>query len=278
MDMNEDVATDRDRFERFYERKWSDHDGYWADRYPPAQVVYSTCVYGRRNESILQAVGPSPGVVVDVGCGVGDVAVQLASRAAHVVATDLSLVNVQRTRMNAERDAPGRVTAVQAAGGSLPFADESADVVVLADVLEHVPDVAGCLRELRRVLRPGGRLVIATPIRGTIRVLRALEHAIRRLTGARSLHADPDVFEYFLSVGELRAALHAAGFRRASVRRICFYPAPEIPGAFGALATSARRRLGPARFGAVSNRVITGFSSIERLGVLDQKQLWVAVR
>jgi ubiquinone/menaquinone biosynthesis C-methylase UbiE len=271
-------GTEREQFESFYERKWSDHVGYWADRYPPDQIVYATCVYQRRNDVILQEVGPSPGLVVDVGCGVGDIAVQLAGRATQVVATDLSFVNARRTGVNSAVDAPGRVTAVQAAAELLPLADEAVDVVVLADVLEHVPDVVGCLRELRRVLRPGGRLVIATPVRGTIRTLRTLEHAVRTLARAKPLRADPDVYERFLSIGELRSALRAAGFRRASVRRICFYPAPEVPGAFGALATFGCRRIRHARFVAVTRWVVAGFRGVERLRVLNQKQLWVATR
>ncbi|MCC8984520.1 class I SAM-dependent methyltransferase, partial [Bradyrhizobium acaciae] len=51
---------------------------------------------------------------------------------------------------------------------SLPFADRSFDGVLCASVLEYVSDVAQCLRQIHRVLRPGGLLLVSIPNRGSL--------------------------------------------------------------------------------------------------------------
>lgn len=273
---------ERERFEDFYTRKWAGHDGFWADRYSPSQVVYATVVYRRRNEEILEAAGGSLRLALDLGCGVGDIAYALAPRSERVVATDLSFENVRRAYANLRERSVDNAEAVQAGGERLPFSDGSFDLVVLADVIEHVPDVSGCLAEVRRVLRPGGRVVCVTPIRATLAAWRTVERAVRLLSGRGNAPAadatHPDVYERFLSIPEMRSALRTAGLRPTALRRICFYPAPETPGVFGAAAEWAHRRLGARRFSTVSRPTIAVFDALEHLRFLNQKQLWVASR
>ncbi len=63
-------------------------------------------------------------------------------------------------------------------GLSLPFADAALDLVVIVDMLEHVRDEAGCLREMHRVLRPGGTLIVNTPHAKPHSLVRALRERI----------------------------------------------------------------------------------------------------
>jgi SAM-dependent methyltransferase len=97
-----------------------------------------------------------PGRVLEVGPGPGELSERMANElGVEVVAVDISPRMVELTR---ERGIDARVGDVQ----ELPFPDASFDLVVAAWVLFHPPDLDRAMREIARVLRPGGRLVAAT--------------------------------------------------------------------------------------------------------------------
>jgi methionine biosynthesis protein MetW len=96
--------------------------------------------------------------VLDVGCGSGNsYAPGLAARGSSYVGVDVAENAVQAAR----REGLDARTIDDAA--SLPFADDSFDLVVCVEVLEHLLSPDGAATEIRRVLRPGGRLVASTP-------------------------------------------------------------------------------------------------------------------
>ncbi|WP_337692465.1 class I SAM-dependent methyltransferase [Ornithinimicrobium pratense] len=98
--------------------------------------------------------------VLDAGCGSGPLAAALRERGALVSAFDLSpgMVTLARERLGDDVD-------VQVAdlGERLPYDDDSFDVIVCSLALHYLEDWAAPLAELRRVLRPGGRLIISVP-------------------------------------------------------------------------------------------------------------------
>ncbi len=97
-----------------------------------------------------------PGLVLEVGPGLGELAERIMRQVdARVVAVDQSERMVELT---AARGVEAIVGDVQ----DLPFRDGIFDCALAAWMLYHVPDLNGALRELRRVLRPGGRLVAVT--------------------------------------------------------------------------------------------------------------------
>lgn len=102
-------------------------------------------------------VSTQPRRLIELGCGTGQFARSVLDEAPNVdyVATDLSPAMVEATR------ALG-VTAEMAPADDLPFADGSFDGAVAAWMLYHVPDLDGALGEVRRVLRDGGTLHVAT--------------------------------------------------------------------------------------------------------------------
>ncbi len=103
--------------------------------------------------------------VLDVGCGSGYGTAELAEEAHWVVGVDddRSILRTVRQRYRA-----ANLSWVVASAERLPFQDASLDVVCCFQVLEHLPAPERFLAETRRVLRPGGLLVLTTPNRAAI--------------------------------------------------------------------------------------------------------------
>lgn len=132
----------------------------------PATPVASGPDRARRQAALLAAaLGPAraarPRTVLDIGCGDGTAAAT-TERALHgdgyrVIGVDWS--------QDALRRAATRLTAVRGelAPPGLPFRTGAADAVLFSEVIEHLVDPDAALDELRRVLRPGGHLLLSTP-------------------------------------------------------------------------------------------------------------------
>ena len=134
----------------------------------------------------LAAPGPSD-TVVDVGCGNGMYLAELARRGfrSRVLGVDLSfgMLAATRQRLAATRvpvgAAPAPAALANADATALPLRDGAADLAFAMHMLYHVPDPVDALRELRRVTRPGGRVVIVLNGAGHLRELRAAVAAAR---------------------------------------------------------------------------------------------------
>lgn len=108
--------------------------------------------------------------VLDIGCGNGRHAFEALRRGAAVTATDLDRTALTEVERMGEAMAlagevrPGaRLSTVRADARGLPFADGSFDVVIAAEVLEHIEEDRAAIAELCRVLRPGGLLAVTVP-------------------------------------------------------------------------------------------------------------------
>lgn len=122
--------------------------------------------------SVVAAFAATSGTVLDAGCGPNPaVAIALArGRARTVVALDLGWAMVRTAKAVAE----GQGTPLLAVAGDvehLPFRPSSFDGLVCDDTIEHLPRDAMGVRELARVLRPGGLAILATPNRHSAVVL-----------------------------------------------------------------------------------------------------------
>ena len=98
--------------------------------------------------------------VIDVGCGDGRHIVEAARRGCYAVGLDYDAVELRRAR---ERIGSHRVDLVVGDASRLPFRDAAFDAVICTETLEHLPDDAGAIAEIARLLRPGGTLLGAVP-------------------------------------------------------------------------------------------------------------------
>ncbi|HYW31518.1 MAG TPA: metalloregulator ArsR/SmtB family transcription factor [Gemmatimonas sp.] len=119
-----------------------------------------TSLFGVRADLTAALALLDPTLVVgDLGCGTGELSAALAPHVAHVHAVDASPAMLAAAR--ARVGTAGNVTVVEGTLEALPLPDASLDVAVLLLVLHHVADPARALAEVRRVLKPRGRVMIA---------------------------------------------------------------------------------------------------------------------
>jgi SAM-dependent methyltransferase len=103
---------------------------------------------------------------VDLGCGAGEFTAAMAEAGAVPVGVEVAEAALERARAR-HPDLEFRLVALD---GPLPFEDGSFELVWASEVIEHVTDTARWLSEVRRVLAPGGRLLVTTPSHGRLRV------------------------------------------------------------------------------------------------------------
>lgn len=133
--------------------------------------IESHARYSERRDSfvdwLLERVAPAPGVLLDVGCGSGVYHRAVAARGMRIVALDLSPGMLRAVRDQA-REHRLPVLAARGDAQRLPVRDASCDRIMANNMLYHVPDRLAALREFRRALNPGGRVVLATNARDTM--------------------------------------------------------------------------------------------------------------
>jgi ubiquinone/menaquinone biosynthesis C-methylase UbiE len=121
---------------------------------------------GPRLEFMRAQVGPGDRVL-DLGCGDGWMTAELADHGTAPVGVEIAPAAIDRAR----RRHPELEFRLAEIGGELPSEDNAFDVVWASEVIEHVADTARWLSEVRRVLRPQGRLLLTTPNHSRLRLL-----------------------------------------------------------------------------------------------------------
>lgn len=183
-----------------------------SGRFDPAALgrAYDVAAVREQRVRTRELLGPVDGTVLDLGCGPGHLSAELAATA-RVVAVDRETAMLVATR---ERAGDG-VLCLRAEATELPLADGAVDTAAVVQVLEYVPDVAGALAELRRVLRPGGRAVLVdTDWRSCV------WHSDDRDRTDRVLRLWEDHFVHPHLPSAVPALARAAGFERVQVHAL----------------------------------------------------------
>jgi ubiquinone/menaquinone biosynthesis methyltransferase len=178
-----------------------------ADRYDLITVLLSFGFDARWKRRVVRLANPRPGQdALDLACGTGDIAFGLAARGARVTGLDITHRMLQLAQGRATEGAEsvrqshgGPPVFVQGDMLDLPFPSASFDVVTTGYGLRNVPDLRRALREIHRVLRPGGVLVSLDFNRPTNPVVRRIYLAYLWLVGGALgsvLHGDPDTYRY----------------------------------------------------------------------------------
>jgi 2-polyprenyl-6-hydroxyphenyl methylase/3-demethylubiquinone-9 3-methyltransferase len=156
--------------------------------------------------------------VLDVGCGGGLLAEEFATLGCRVTGIDPSEPSLQTARNHA-RQSGLDIVYQSGVGEHLPFADASFDVVVCCDVLEHVQEVVQIVREIARVLKPGGYFFYDTINRSTLSWLATIKLAQEwKLT--RFMPPDLHDWHKFIKPAELLGDLRACHLQHQEIRGI----------------------------------------------------------
>ncbi len=105
--------------------------------------------------------------ILDIGCGAGVdtiIAAMMTGAEGHAAGVDIVPEMLQRAEKNLRQTALSNVTFQQASGEHLPFSGRYFDVVISNGVINLIPDKEAALHEILRVMKPGGRLMLADQV------------------------------------------------------------------------------------------------------------------
>ncbi len=172
-----------------------------ARRYDLLNDLMSAGQHRRWKRRLVELAG-EPGDVLDLCCGTGDIALMFARRGAAVTGADFTeeMLRVAATRCGREK--VSRLQWIQADALRLPFSENSFDVVSVGYGLRNLADIDGGLREILRVLRPGGKLLSLDFGKPESKLFRAVYFGYLRVVLpilGRMFCGDPDTHGYILA-------------------------------------------------------------------------------
>jgi phosphatidylethanolamine/phosphatidyl-N-methylethanolamine N-methyltransferase len=185
------TAVENDFVARVYEKLATSYDLFFGPTLHPGRLV------------ALERMGIQPGDrVLEVGVGTG-INTSLYPRTCHVTGIDLSDSMLEKARERVAREGLRNVRLLEMDAANLTFADDSFDIVYAPYLISVVPDPVQVAREMRRVCRPGGRIIILNHFRSPNPILSRAERAISPFTVHVGFKSDLDL-PAFLAQADLK--------------------------------------------------------------------------
>lgn len=197
------TAVENDFVERVYEKLAKVYDLVFGPTLHPGRLA------------ALEHMGIKPGDrVLEVGVGTG-INTSLYPRNCQVTGIDLSVSMLEKARERVAREGLRNVRLIEMDAARLTFADDSFDIVYAPYLVSVVPDPVQVVREMRRVCRPGGKIIVLNHFRSANLILSRIERAISPLTVHIGFKSDLDL-PGFLA----QADLQPVSIQKVNVPRI----------------------------------------------------------
>lgn len=228
-----------DRLQHFQPEKKADYvNSMFAQIAPRYDLMNRLMTFGLdqgwRKYVVRQADPPVGGKALDVATGTGDIAIELAKvigPMGEVIASDFTLEMMFPGPGKAER-AGQKVKFLAADALRLPFEDNTFDCVTTGFAMRNVVDIKGAFEEMRRVTKPGGRVVCLEVAKPDVALIRFLHQFYfnnvvpvigRTISGASEAYNYlPDSAKNFPPPEKLKEIMQQAGFRYVRYRRLGF--------------------------------------------------------
>jgi phosphatidylethanolamine/phosphatidyl-N-methylethanolamine N-methyltransferase len=185
------AVVENDFVERVYENIAWAYDAFFGPTLHPGRV-----------QAIQRMVIGADDRVLEVGVGTG-INAALYPRSCSVTGIDFSGSMLEKARERMARKALDNVRLLEMDAADLKFADNSFDIVYAPYVISVVPDPVAVVREMQRVCRPGGRIIVLNHFLSPYRALARIERAISPFTVHIGFKSDLDMGA-FLAQAELR--------------------------------------------------------------------------
>ena len=222
---------DRQERNKFKERAISEMFARIAPCYDLVNCLMSWGQDSRWRRVAVSLARPGQGRVLDVATGTGDMALELARYTGSVVGLDLCQEMLSRGRVKTEERGLGNsIDFIVGDALALPFSDNSFDCALNGFALRNVADINLFLAELRRVVKPGGRVVCLELVRPASGIIGAFYRFYlyrivpvlgRWVSGdGKAYRYLPDSVGCFLSVVEFHRMMEEVGFRQVGHRSL----------------------------------------------------------